>query len=170
MPDLTISHGSCGIPLGKGSKLSNHPFANTFVINSTPRCERPISSVSTSICFFMQFPFKMINVTFHQKKQKKTNNKTKANSSGEQAVLGEGTVLRCKASRLDRNSLRPDTFQFASQGNNPILDTKSQWKKALLRLVKPKELRDVKQAVTCFIPTCITCIIAKPSERWEEFL
>lgn len=143
LPDLTISHGSCGIPLGKGSKLSNHPFANTFVINSTPRCERPISSVSTSICFFMQFPFKMINVTFHQKKQNKTNNKTKANSSGEQAVLGEGTVLRCKASRLDRNSLRPDMFQFASQGNNPILDTKSQWKKS------PTEAGQTKGAQRC---------------------
>lgn len=87
--------------------------------------------------------------------KKNPTKQNQTNSSEEQAVLGQGTALRCKASSLDRNSLRQGMFQFASQGNNPILDTQSQWKKNLLRLVKPKELRDVKQAVTCFIPTCI---------------
>lgn len=157
------------VPLGEGSKLSNHPFVNTFVINSIPRCERPTSILlalrSVSSC---SFPSRWSMSHFIRKKN--SNNKAKTNSSGEQAVLGQGTAVRCKASSLDRNSLRQGMFQFASQGNNPILDTQSQWKKNLLRLVKPKELRDVKQAVTCFIPTCITCIIVKPSERWEEFL
>lgn len=159
------------VPLGEGSKLSNHPFVNIFVINGIPRCERPTSSLlalrPVSSC---SFPSRWSMSHFIREKKKQTKKTPKTNISGEQAVLGQGTVLRCKASCLDRNSLRQGMFQFASQGNNPILDTQSQWKKNLLRLVKPKELRDVKQAVTCFIPTCITCTIVKPSERWEEFL
>lgn len=153
------------VSLGKGSKLSNHPFANTFIINSIPKMwKASFLSVSTLICFLMQFPFEMINVTFYQK------TKQKQNQQLWRIVLGQGTALRCKASSLDRNSLRQGMFQFASQGKNPVSDTQSQWKKNLLRLVKAKELRDVKQAVTCFIPTSITCIIVKTSERWEEFL
>lgn len=31
-------------PLREGSKMTNHPFTNTFVVNGIPRFERPTSS------------------------------------------------------------------------------------------------------------------------------